>query len=894
MPRPDEFAEEVRSHIAHETDRLIAAGTSPAEAYARARARFGNVTMHQEEHFASQPMRAGLNRVTILLRRIRRAPVFSGTVVLLLALTFTALTLAGSAVFATRFRRVAAGHATALVNLWTLDPATSGNTQDLVPGDVLALWRGPLRSLTAITASQSRILRATGAVTTTYPATAVDGSFFRTLELRVTLGRGILPSDDVVGAVPVAVLSNAIWRHVFAAKPDVIGKPWHLAGITYTVIGVLPAEANTLAGAALVSDPGHFTATSQEWYSVIGRMAPGKTAAMATADLSVLTARASTMPGGTLQHGALLTSFSDDQQRLSGIATLLIAAVALLSGVALINILTFFLVRALGATRRTAISMALGASARTLLGEAAMEGLLLGTAGGLIAVAGMCWGRVLLQEFVSTTVTGDTSRLPYSVTGAATTVASAAIISAIVALGAHLAVRRINLSRHLHGTGAGTVRTHNHWRAMLVTVQVALAFVAAVTAARLLASVGYTSSVPVGYETDHLVVAQLPVWGTVNGTNEGANHLAAALAATTAATAGLGESAAWATLGFRMPRSAVDYSMVIEGSDQRIGATRCNWDTCPFTIHPVTDNTFRVVGIPLVQGRVFGPVDRAGDPVAIINVQGAKAWFAGSNPIGKRIQLRGADDGERWRTIVGVVGNVNQLNEMARLPRLFRKTPLTPAMIYIPLGQAMLAHAGDGMGFPFFVAVRSRLPVQAAVKSLRAIVTTALPEIERPAVSTMEAVLARGAVEGGARTNALVTSTVALILIVLVIGGIAGTAAESVRSQTREMGIRLALGCSRVGAIRTVVSRIARLIGAGLIAGAAGWQATRGVTQQILFGRVVPNVAPQGFLLRGPDRTAIAVIGSLVAILVVGLAAALIPSIKAARLDPAAVLRTDT
>lgn len=830
-------------------------------------------------------------RLRLALRRLSRAPLFAAAVIAMLAMTLAAITMVMSVIYAAKLRPLPMQNPASLIAIWQNDDTRSATPlQDVVPGDVLAAWRDGQTSFSELTAFYGKRVRTADKQVRTLEATVVDGHYFHTLQLQPAIGRGIVQSDDADGAPPVAVLSDAKWRNDFQADPRVIGTIWRIDGEAYTIVGVLPSAANVFGTPAWLSAPGRAAWPKEASYNVIGRLAPGRSVERASAELSTLLPKTIAPPTDAPRTGVLLIPLEQSLRGLSGTAVLFIAGILLLALVAMANIGTLFLVRVLTSLRQTAISTAIGATAGRLRGDAALEGALLGTVAGAFALGGAAWLRVALQSFISTTVTASSELLPLPWPVILLTVGASILVGVIVATGAHATTRRLNIAAYLHGAGAGGTRQQSRWRLVLVGVQVAVALLACVAAARLLSSARYVSHIDVGFETDHLLVGQLAIWSSPLGTDDGAQQFVDRVGPAIANTPGLGDPAIWATIIFHLPRGPDDKAIVIEGNNENY-SLHCRWATCPSGVHPVSDNAFSVLGIPLRRGRVFGPSDRGGPPVAIVNEQAQHAWFGDADPIGRRIQIRGSDGIDEWRTIVGVVANSGQLNNMGRTPAMTDQRAKQP-LIFEPLAQAHLHQAGLLASYPLFVAVRPHQPIATATGSMRSSLALLTPDIESPTVSTMTAVFENGFGQTRIRLYTAVISVVASITLLLTIVGIAGAVTESARNRTRELGIRLALGSSRTGIVSTVCRGAARLLAIGVAAGV-----TLSVTMQSTMAKIAyggaPAARPRGVLLMGPDVTVETLVVASAAIVLVGLVAAMLPAIRASRLDPMTVLRSD-
>jgi predicted permease len=889
----EEFAEEIRSHLAHEADRLIAAGMAPAEADAAARRKFGNVTRAAERRRESSRPALDLSRLRLAVRRLGRAPLFSGSVVVLLGLALTGTTLVFSALVATRLRPLPFGSPDALVSIWMNDDVHAAMpAQDIVTGTALAAWRASQTSFASLAVYDPIRLKPRTGWTQQIAGAMVDGNYFATLRLGALRGRVITADDDVDGAGPVAVLSHDAWQQYFRGDSGVIGETWFLNQTSYTIVGVMPVTARLLGRAVWVSAPG-LGRGADAAVELVGRLRTGRSLEGAQTELTALLPRAPGAHKTDPQPGALLFPFAKQFRNTTDAAALFAAAIGLLALVALANLGTVFLVRALGGLRRTAISIAIGASARRIDTDSAIEGAILGAASAAVALVTTLWIRVAMRAFVSDRITGQGDPLPLTWLVVGVSIVTGVIAGTGLSVATHRLISRFNVANYLHGggTAAGVTRSQSRWRRVLVGVQVALALVATVATTRLVAVARYLAHVDVGFASDSMVVAPLAIWGTAYGTDAGAHALSERVTRTLATTPGVGEPAIWATVFFPMPRTPDDIQVVIEGSSVRIGGTgaHCSWSFCPSVVHPVSDNLFRTFGIPIQAGRAFSSADAAdGAPVVIISAQASRAWFNGESPVGRRIQIRRGDAIDSWRTIVGVTGDVAALNDMGRIPRMY-KAAFQP-LIFVPLAQADLGAAGQMAAYPLNVAVRARGAPVTTEAALRRALISLLPDLDPPTVVLMTEVLDDTVADARIHLNVTIVGAAAAITLLLAIAGIAGTVTESVHRRTRELGVRIALGCTPGGALRLVCTSAVQLLATGLLAGVLVTVLLRSAMARVAYGGVSAS-RPDGVLMFGPDTSRSAVVIACLMILLAGLVAAIVPARAAAQVDPVAAFR---
>lgn len=836
-----------------------------------------------------------MTQLRLTVRRLQRAPLFSLTVITILGLSVGAATLMFSAFYAIKLRPLPFRDSDALVQVWGADDVRGGwQSQDLFDAETLAAWQAAQSRLASFTAYHDVALTPHTGITRTLSGLEVDGQFFSTLGVNAMLGRPITAEDDVPGAPPVLVLSDQLWHSAWAAEPGVIGRTWRLNTTTYVIVGVMPPGVDLIGGEAWVSAPGRYL-QHDGVYTGIGRLKPGVTMAAVQAQLSALVPHALDDKPGAGRRGALVAFLAHSLRGVNQTLTLFVAAAGLLLAVAIANLGTLFLVRILGRLKQTAISTALGATRARLRADIMLEGALLGLVAAGVGLLGAAWARMALQTFISDRLTGRADALPIGAPVVMFALIIGVVAGATLALGPHSITARLNVLEHLRGGGAGssTGGRQSRWRRVLVGLQVSIALLASVAAAALVRSSHYLAHVDVGYDAEHLLVTPLEIWNTDYGTDAGAHALVDRIERELASVPGLGTPAIWATSGFPMPKRAGELMMTAEGSPIRMASDGCTIAVCAYDIHPVNPDLFATIGIPLKAGRWFGSSDRAGSvPVAIINEQAATAWWPGTSAVGKRIRIGGDSAPGPWLTVVGVVATTAPLNPLGRFRRAIRQSTLQP-LIFEPVTQATLAGKGIANN-PLFVGVHVTRDPGAIARTLQLALHRIMPDLEIPAPQPMPAIDAGGYGLGMAslvRLHASVALTVTAIAVLLAMLGITGVVAESVRSRTRELGVRMALGATSPGIVRLICAEALRWIAAGVTCGVLGTLVLSRIGGAIVFGSA-NRQQPNGNLLLGPQHPAALVAAVAAIILGIGLIAAYGPARHASRLDPLVALRS--
>lgn len=693
-------------------------------------------------------------------------------------------------------------------------------------------------------------------------------SYMDVLGLSVQRGRWFDAAHDAVGSEPVAVVSAPAWRSRFGGDPDVVGRSLRLNGRTVTVIGVGPERLNGTYSPAITDLWLSISATpvggdvrvanldrrQDHWYDVRARLAPGVTVAQAQAEMDGLAASlAEEYPA--LNRGRDITVFSSSDVRLhpQGDAELRQAA-GLLTAVALTvlllacaNLANLLLVRGLGRTGEMAIRRALGAGRAGVAGLFLMESLLLALVGGALGVLLSRWALAALPSMpIPLPESGIDLALDARVGLASLTLVLATGV--LFGLAPALRSSRSDMASTLRDErpsstgGRGSARL----RGVLVAVQVAASLVLVLATGVLGRSLAAMQSVDTGVDADRVA------WVRTDFARAGLDGEAAyqALDEVLARVRAIpGVTAAGATT--RLPASfGASTTTVVEDYRPASGTDAIELD---FAV--ITDGYFEALGVPLLEGRVFGDEDASGAPTAVlVNETAARRWWGGA-PLGRRLFRQ--DDPSVWRTVVGVVGDVpvRRVSEPARPFMYFRDR------------QAGLA--------PSILVARTDGPPEAINGALRAEVQAVRSSLTVTSQGTLAAHF--GSALEGPRFAALVLGAFSLLAVVLAGLGIYAVVSYGVARRTAELGIRMALGAGRGRVIRMVVREVVGMVALGLGVGLAlaFFAGTR--LEGALFG--VRTLDPATFAV------------AVAFLLAVAATAAWLPARRAALADPASALR---
>jgi putative ABC transport system permease protein len=692
----------------------------------------------------------------------------------------------------------------------------------------------------------------------------VTANYFDVLGARPALGRLLRPEDDAPGASPVVVLSHGLWQSQFGGSPSVIGRhlvdPWTRQ--SYAIIGVAPAGLDYPVGADCWKAMG--TEVAGTVVLAVGRLAPGATLDAARAEFFSIVSRL--QPGWKLTGATAETLTTAVAGNFRPILVAITSAAGLLLLIACVNIGTLFLVRAATRARELAVRRALGASYWDMVRQLIVESGLLAVAGGALGVA--C-AAAMLRAFVAFAPPKmphlDDVRLHGSLLGAAIGVTSIAVLLFGVVPALVAAQASAESSIRWDARSGRETRQRRTVRQWLVASQVALALVMLSGAGLLARSLLGLEQLRLGYQTAHLSILSLALdvskydsSAAIDPVVEQAEARIRAIPGVSAVTPIL-MPPFLGTNVWHPPFEAEGESAVPSG-------------TYPdFPIEIAGPQYFRAFQIPIIRGRGFAESDRENaPPVVVVSQSVAHRFWPGQDPIGKRIRLPRASLGPGtavqasdepylvWRTVVGVVPDTR-----------FRTLRESSPMVYYPWQQYQ--------SWQGIIAVRSIGDARGLAAAIQNTVKAIDPTIAVYGVRSMDELL--GVPLAEPRLTALLLTAFGAVALLLAAVGLFGAMSSAVREQTREIGIRVALGATPAMIRGSVIRRAFVVISTGMAVGLAVALATTRVLGSLLY-----QVSPAD-----PITLAFA----CAVLLVVAGVAAYLPARRATRIDPIAALRTD-
>ena len=856
-----ELDREMAAHLALLEEELQRRGLTAGEARAAARRSFGRLDRIRDTHREVRSLMwiEDFGRdLQYAKRTLLNSPGFTLAAVLTLGIAVGGATAVFSLLDAVLLRPLPFPSADRLVLLYE-ENSRAGFVRDAVRPRTYAAWAREnevLDSVAAVT-GYSAVLTWRGQPER-ITGRRVTASFFDVLHSAPVRGRAFTADEDRPGGERVVIISHGFWQRRFAGDAAVIGQQLILDDVPHLIVGVMAPEFQFLESYVSAWVPAAFTSTELtqggRYLTVIARMKADVDQARVTANLDAISASQARLYPTDERWRTLRSVVWPLSERLSGDVrrpfAVLVAAVGVVLLIACANLASLLAARNASRGQELAVRGALGASRARVVRQLLTESMALAAMGLVLGLVLARWAFAFLEQLVPPDMT-----LFARPDLDGRTLASASLITVATAVMFGLAPA---LRTDVEGRGGalksgGRATRGDNGRRTLVVAQVAMTLVLLVATGLLLQTFYQMRYANLGLSPERVLTLRtaLPL-GRYEEYARRVDFYDRVLARL-AQEPGV-ESAGFTTsvpLEWRGGTS----EFAIEGRPRQAGLA---YDA---NHRQISVGYLETIGVPLRQGRFFRDGDDKRAPlVAIVNEALARQYWAGENPVGRRIAIDPGDSPE-WRMVVGVVGDVRQmgLDVPAR------------AEIYIPYRQI----ATQPWFTPRDLVVRTAGDPTLAVDALTRAVHAIDPALAISNIRPLDAVLDEEV--ASRRTGTTLLISFAVFALILSVVGLYGVIAYFVVQHVPEMGVRIALGAQPGDILMFVIARGMSLALAGVAAGTLGALGLPRLMASLLYG-----VTGSGALL---------CLAASVLLLALSLLASYLPARRATRLDPVSALR---
>jgi predicted permease len=871
-----DLAREIAAHLVLLEDEYLCQGMSPEDARRAARLAYGGVEQAKELHRDERSFQ-GLSQILqdarYAFRQLRKSPAFTAVAVLTLALGIGANTAIFSVVNGVLLNPLPFHEPEQLI-------ALHASMADYERGSIsypnFLDWQKESHSFSAMAIYRAKGMSLTGmGEAERINGEFVSSDFFSLLGVKPLIGRTLAAGEDRIGAGPVVLISEGLWRRQFDSSPRVLGKIVTLDGKGFAVIGVVPASFHMGSIVPTLLEQEVYVPIGQWEAPVlmrgnglgiegIGRLRPGVTMKQARADMAAVTEElARVYPDSDKGLGATLDPLKEQVVGESRpVLLVLLAAVGFVLLIACVNVANLLLVRSISRGREFAVRAALGAGRARIIRQLLVESVLLAAAGGSLGLLVATWGtRAALALLPATLPRAEDIGLDPRVLFFTATVSllTGIFFGTVPALRAS----RQDMNEALKEGGRGASGARHRTQKTFVAVEVALALVLLVGAGLVIRSMATLWGVDTGFDRRDVLIFS---YGFPPGTgNASADELRAQCRELQEKVESIPHVQAAGLTWAAFPMLGEDdMQFWLEGQAKPEGVNDMDW-ALSYVVEP---QYFRAMGIPLLRGRLFTDRDNERAPlVVVVDEIFARKFFPAQNPIGKRIQ---SEEFDQLAEIVGVVGHVKQWGLDADDANPLR------AQIYRHLMQtpvAVKALPVTRIG----VVVRSSANPTELTNAIRRVTGEMSRDRVVWEIKTMEEVIS-DSLAGRRFAMMLLVSFAALGLLMASVG-IYGIYSYFVNQRTHEIGVRLALGARQADVLWSVLGDGARTALAGL---APGFIVALSVTRLLARYSLLFGVSPR-------DPLTFATVALL--LFMVALAASYIPARRATKVDPMVALR---
>ena len=791
-------------------------------------------------------------------------PGFTLIVVLTLALGIGANTTMFSLVEAVLLRPLPYANADQIVQIWERSPTDAQKDRPVSAPNFID-WRTQNNVFQQVAALDlNDVNLSDGQSPERIGLSTVSPEFFPLMGVQPAVGSFFQYKEEESGDPHVLIVSNALWKRKFGGSSSIIGQTLRLDGVSYTVMGVMPAGFAFPTGADMWS-PLEFGAAARpeergaHGFWAVGRLKPNVSLEQAQTEMNIIANRLAENYPGT--NAGWTTNLTPLRQQLLGDSRLallaLFGAVGFVLLIACFNVGNLLFARAVSRRKEISIRNALGAGRRRIMQQFITESMMLTSVAGVIGFVLAWWATKVAVLLLPTSVEGiGGDAVGVSLIGAVFTLGVSLLMGLIFGIAPALTSSQVKLSQAMQDSARGMSegRKLRGFRSFLTAAQVALSLVLLVGAGLLLKSFARLQTEKTGFQTANVLTMKVSL--ASNQYNETAARVAAfdKVLEQVKTVPGVKSAAVINRLPLEAGTAGLN-TFEIEGQANS-GVQR---DMPVAFERPASGGYFETMGIPLVRGRTFTKQDTADAPlVAIVDESAVQRYWPNEEAIGKRI-LYTRRGKKLSLEIVGVVGSVKHN---------YLDAKMAPT-IYRPVSQNPVAN--------MLLLVRTSVEPRSVTESVARAVRTVDPDLPVASVRTMDDI----ANETAWRLRFVMSllSAFALMAVGLAALGVYGVLNYNVTQRMREMAIRISLGARPVDVFRIIISKSLFLVVTGLAAGTAIALWLSRFLASFLYG------------VTALDLTIYLTVALVMT--TVGLMAALVPARRATKVDPGLVLRPE-
>jgi predicted permease len=868
--RENDLDDEIRSHLQMAASERVERGESPALAATRARKELGNIGLIKEitrEMWGWASFERLLQDLRFGFRILAQAPAFATVAIVTLALGIGANTALFSVLNGVLLKPLAFREPDRLVTMY--ESKVYFEDGSITYPNYLD-WQRESHSFSQMAAFRSTGMNLTGmGESERVKVQMVSAGFFSMLGVPIRRGREFTPEEDLLGAGPVALISEGLWKRKYGASKDVLKKSVVLDGHTYSIVGIVPSSFHLESlnfetpdayvpigqySEPLFRDRG--TAFSTDAFA---RLKPGVTLQQARLDMKQVTDNlAAQYPTVDKGIGAYIIPLKQDiVGNIRPALLMLFGAVGFVLLIACVNVASLMLARSMSRSKEFAVRVALGATRARVVRQLLTESMVLSVAGGVLGVMIAAWGTQAMVALLPQTlpraedISLDGHVLLF-------TLAVTLLAGTLFGLAPALKISRPDLHDTLKESGRGASGERQRAQGVFVVAEMSLALVLLIGAGLMVRSFATLSQVNPGFNPHGVLRFAVALPAQFESATPDATRAALRQIEDKIRAAPGVESTSFLSGALPMEGDSED-PVWIEGQPRPASENDRNWALW----YEVDPDYLAVMQIPLLRGRFFNSEDNLQTrKVAVIDEDFAAKYLPNQDPIGTRI----GDDYWGPAEVVGVIGHVRHwgLDDAKALH----------AQMYFPQQQTPDKFIGRKVRFQM-VLVRTTGDPKALVNSLRRTVEQQnsgnvffIPEAMDSIVSDSLR---------SQRFSMILLGVFAALALVLSSIGIYGVISYLVGRRTHEIAIRMAIGAQPGDVLKMVVRHGAKLT---LIGVAIGLTAALGLTW--LMSSMLYGVAPSD---------PITFFGVAILLTAIALAACYIPARRATRVDPMAALR---